>query len=460
MIGLFDDAGNLVTGVDGKVIRGTTDEFGDIVLMKMPSGTYKYKQTVAKTGYIIDPTEYTVTIAEDGTVTFGEDNSGVIYNEKIKIDVTANKVWNDNNNIKGKRPDSVKVNLYKWYRQWSSVLDKYYYTNKELVDSIVLTEADNWSHTFNVDKYNDNSVQIYYTVEEEAVNEGDFKFYTGAVREYTITNTYSVPSNIPYKVEHYKQNDTLDGYVLAETENLTGTFEKTVTAVAKDYDGYILNTNVSGTIQKGVIVEDGSLVLKLYYDKLKTATFNVNISNLDAENSEPIANTKYDIWVRYSDGTKATYPEQTTNEQGSILIPTVLGKTITRVYFKQTKMENGHKIDLNQKYVEIKVDGLTAELSLTGSKSEDIIANIEDNTLYITQTNEQMTYSNKIRINALDNVDKDIKIGDVSFEIVMPDGAIKNIATNEDGIAEIDNLTAPGTGTYLYEITQLNKVNG
>ncbi len=460
VIGLFDDAGNLVTGVDGKVIRGTTDEFGDIVLMKMPSGTYKYKQTVAKTGYIIDPTEYTVTIAEDGTVTFGEDNSGVIYNEKIKIDVTANKVWNDNNNIKGKRPDSVKVNLYKWYRQWSSVLDKYYYTNKELVDSIVLTEADNWSHTFNVDKYNDNSVQIYYTVEEEAVNEGDFKFYTGAVREYTITNTYSVPSNIPYKVEHYKQNDTLDGYVLAETENLTGTFEKTVTAVAKDYDGYILNTNVSGTIQKGVIVEDGSLVLKLYYDKLKTATFNVNISNLDAENSEPIANTKYDIWVRYSDGTKATYPEQTTNEQGSILIPTVLGKTITRVYFKQTKMENGHKIDLNQKYVEIKVDGLTAELSLTGSKSEDIIANIEDNTLYITQTNEQMTYSNKIRINALDNVDKDIKIGDVSFEIVMPDGAIKNIATNEDGIAEIDNLTAPGTGTYLYEIRQLNKVNG
>jgi uncharacterized repeat protein (TIGR02543 family) len=98
------------------------------------------------------------------------------------------------------------------------------------------------------------------------------KTYTiTAIWDRTVTTVE--PEVAAYQVEHYKEN--ADGsYTLAETDfPLYGELTKEVTAVAKTYEGYALNTQNSNTVQSGVVViptvTDGKanmLTLKLYYD--------------------------------------------------------------------------------------------------------------------------------------------------------------------------------------------------
>ncbi len=61
-------------------------------------------------------------------------------------------------------------------------------------------------------------------------------------------------------------SDGNGNYTLFNTEKKSGKIGNEVTAVANTYQGYKFNPEVQGTVQSGVIAEDGSLVLKLYYD--------------------------------------------------------------------------------------------------------------------------------------------------------------------------------------------------
>ncbi len=77
------------------------------------------------------------------------------------------------------------------------------------------------------------------------------------------------PSNAtPYKVKHYLCDMNEGNPVLADTENLFGTTDSTVTAQPKTYAGYELFTKEGYTKASGVVAADGSLVLKLYYKQL------------------------------------------------------------------------------------------------------------------------------------------------------------------------------------------------
>lgn len=116
---------------------------------------------------------------------------------------------------------------------------------------------------------------------------------------------WEIVSDIPYKVEHYKET-TKGNYELVLTDDLKGELGKEVTAVAKTYDGYTENKNHSSRIASGVVKQDGSLVLKLYYDKLNyTVKFNT-----DGGSPTPATQT-----VAYGD--RATTPT----------VPTKLGYT-------------------------------------------------------------------------------------------------------------------------------------
>ncbi|MDQ0360447.1 LPXTG cell wall anchor domain-containing protein [Breznakia pachnodae] len=56
-------------------------------------------------------------------------------------------------------------------------------------------------------------------------------------------------------------------YTLKDTDNFSGTIGSVVNANIKTYNGYVYTNSVNGTKISGVIVEDGSLVLKVYYRK-------------------------------------------------------------------------------------------------------------------------------------------------------------------------------------------------
>lgn len=72
-----------------------------------------------------------------------------------------------------------------------------------------------------------------------------------------------------YTVEHYLQDRSGDGYTKAEsdTETLSGTVGEEVNAMPKTYRGFTENTVHESRKESGVVASDGSLVLKLYYDR-------------------------------------------------------------------------------------------------------------------------------------------------------------------------------------------------
>ncbi|MGI6084144.1 MAG: fibronectin type III domain-containing protein [Acetivibrionales bacterium] len=106
-----------------------------------------------------------------------------------------------------------------------------------------------------------------------------------------ITAQYAANTGTQYKVEHYRQ--TVDGssYIKFETETLTGTTDTLANAVPKAYDGFSENTSHGSRVPSGIIVGDGSLVLKLYYDR---NTYTVSFNTNDGSDIDDITGIRYE----------------------------------------------------------------------------------------------------------------------------------------------------------------------
>ena len=101
-----------------------------------------------------------------------------------KIELTVNKTWTDDNNANNKRPTSIKY-----------VLSGNGLTKEQVVTGNTTTNED-WSYKFtDLPKYNAQGNEIVYTVDEQEVNAGDFKFYTKQIAGLNVTNTFTVPND-------------------------------------------------------------------------------------------------------------------------------------------------------------------------------------------------------------------------------------------------------------------------
>ena len=96
----------------------------------------------------------------------------------------------------------------------------------------------------------------------------------GTVTLYAVWNENG---DFVYSVEHYKQNP--DGSwpeQASEKETGSGKENTTVNAQPKNYDGFVFDASVEGSMTGGNIQPDGSLVLKLYYKILHTVSFDAD----------------------------------------------------------------------------------------------------------------------------------------------------------------------------------------
>lgn len=93
------------------------------------------------------------------------------------------------------------------------------------------------------------------------------------VEDLTLYAMWTAAEGTAYQVEHWTQNIDLDGYELKQTEPFIGTTDETVTASAIEIYGFAENEDAEGRVVEGDIKPDGSLVLKVYYDRV---TFNVS----------------------------------------------------------------------------------------------------------------------------------------------------------------------------------------
>ena len=131
-------------------------------------------------------------------------NTFNVPDEKVNVAVTKN--WDDNSNVNGKRPTSIKYVLNGGT------------TPVEQVVSGNTTTDENWSYTFtNLPKYNELGNIINYSVEEQEVNANDFKFYTNKIigdkdSGFRITNKFVVPEDkIQIQVtKHWEDNNNVN----------------------------------------------------------------------------------------------------------------------------------------------------------------------------------------------------------------------------------------------------------
>ena len=109
--------------------------------------------------------------------------------------------------------------------------------------------------------------------EEKTVTFSDGAEVKAKPHSMTTTGDSQISTKTSYKIEHYL-SDGNGGYHLVNTEKKTAKIGAEVTAAAKSYTGYELNLTVAGTVDSGIVAEDGSLVLKLYYDvsEIRTTT--------------------------------------------------------------------------------------------------------------------------------------------------------------------------------------------
>jgi uncharacterized repeat protein (TIGR02543 family) len=134
---------------------------------------------------------------------------------------------------------------------------------------------------------------------DEALS-GEYTFTTMPSCNTTLYAKWKQGVIAAYKVEHYQQNTTDDGYTVVDTETMNGTVETTVTATAKSYEGFTINSNNASTVNSGIVAEDGSLTLKLYYDR---NTYTISFLTFGGSSVEAITQ-KYGTIVLLPDTTQ------------------------------------------------------------------------------------------------------------------------------------------------------------
>jgi uncharacterized repeat protein (TIGR02543 family) len=110
----------------------------------------------------------------------------------------------------------------------------------------------------------------------------------------TLYAKWTPNTDTSYKVEHYQQDVTGTGYTLKDTDNLTGTTDALVTATAKVYTGFTENTDHESRVASGKIKPDGTLVLKLFYDR---DTFEVGFESNGGSDVDPITGVRYEATI-------------------------------------------------------------------------------------------------------------------------------------------------------------------
>ena len=146
-----------------------SDKDGDLAFTTLTEGTYTLKETKAPNNYKLDETEHAVLVTYDadqqlyhvtidGEATGSKASPKVIANEKDihYIDLEASKVWDDQDNVEGLRPEKIEFQLYK--------------NGTAEGKPVALSAGNDWKVTFSAlpDKDNDGNV-ITYTVKEVKV---------------------------------------------------------------------------------------------------------------------------------------------------------------------------------------------------------------------------------------------------------------------------------------------------
>ena len=274
-------------------------------------------------GYVYDTTRHTVklTIADngDGTLSITDDLNGspIVFNNAYsdKTDLVVEKIWQDNDDLFGLRPDSVTVTLY---RDNSPVSGQ----------TVTLNGKNNWTHTFiSLPVFKGNGSSYIYEIREASVAN-----YTSASsvsgNKTTITNTLDtgsltitktvtgVETDKAFQITVSGENDYSTDVSLKNGESTTltlpvGSYTVTENIDNIQVDGYDLTVSGSGETVSVVAGENAETVITNTYTR-KTGNLTIAKTSENAAVPEGATFTitgpeEYSKTVTYSDFTDGRY---------------------------------------------------------------------------------------------------------------------------------------------------------
>ncbi len=165
-----------------------TDARGFIEFRDLELGTYIVKETKAPNGYILEDNEYKfILTTEDSS------QSIVVNNPVNKMDIPVEKVWDDNENQDGKRPEEITVKLL---------------ANGEVLQTVKLTAKNDWKYVFTDLEIEKTVVKdgvevtekVEYTIEEVKVDDYETTISGSPTEGFVITNKHT-PATTNIKVQ-------------------------------------------------------------------------------------------------------------------------------------------------------------------------------------------------------------------------------------------------------------------
>lgn len=268
-------SGTGITGSDNKTVTVAKGSTGDrSYTAHYTANIYKITYKKGNTDVNGNDVEQNVTFNADTTTKPANTFTGRTYN------VTYNQGYTDNRSWETTVLPSNISNAHLTFKNWSidgknvtknaGETFKYTYTENVTMTAqwntaeIKLTGVERTGYTFAGWKCNVDG-KIYnagdtYTISEDA-----------AALNVTFTAQWTADTNTKYVVNHWKQNIGSDAgkhdssnYTLAETYNLTGITDTSVTPAVKTYTGF-----TSPDVQTVNINGDGSTVVNYYYTRNK-----------------------------------------------------------------------------------------------------------------------------------------------------------------------------------------------
>lgn len=285
----------------------------------------------------VDNESIEITEENEGTYTFrnvNEDHSiEVLFSKKYIIRFNSN--GGDIINYEALKPGDKLINKeierkgYKftgWYED-EELINKYDFSNDVESDLVLFAgwQLNEYNINYNLDGgKNDENNPLKYTIEDEVIfkqpskegykfkgwyedsdltkeinsiskgNVGDIEIY--AKWEKLGSGESEETTKAKYTVEYYFEN-TEGNY--EKDANLTETYTdeigKTVEAKSKTFKGYDENKKYSERIPTGKVLKNGSLTLKLYYDRVKyTVSFNTKGGSETKDGNLKTQEIKYD----------------------------------------------------------------------------------------------------------------------------------------------------------------------
>ena len=160
---------NLLDASGAVLATQVSNKDGNLAFTTLTEGTYTLKETKAPTNYKLDETEHSVVVTYDadqqiyhvtidGEAVGSKASPKLITNENDiqYLNLEATKVWDDQDNVEGLRPESIEFQLYK--------------NGTAEGKSVALSAGNNWKVTFsNLPDKDSNGNLISYSVKEVKV---------------------------------------------------------------------------------------------------------------------------------------------------------------------------------------------------------------------------------------------------------------------------------------------------